>query len=104
MPALSRPPEFLQEGPGNPKQGRGVCPLQIVGAQSTLSSTSTAEVRLIVQKIPPWIPRSREGSRLGFQTGLNFQRQRAGAMVEAKASDAAKVKCPDLRLEGTQEE
>lgn len=89
---------------GTQSRAHAVCPLQIVGPRSTLSSTSTAEVWLVVQKFPRWIRRSRQGSRSEFQTGFNFQRQRAGAMAQAKPSDAAKVKCLDLRQEGRKEE
>lgn len=91
MPALLVPQSSCRRPQGAQSKTHEVCPLQIVGAQSTLSSTSTADV-LIVQKSPPWIPRSRERSRSGFQTGVIFQRQRAGAMAEAKSSDAAKGK------------
>ena len=63
-------------GPGEQSKAQAVCPLQMVDAQSTLSSTSTAEVKVVHP----------EDSTLHhkIQRGFNFQRQTAGAMAGGK--------------------
>ena len=70
-------------GPSEQSKAHAVCRLHIVDTQSTLSSTSTAEVRAVHPEDYTL--------DLKIQRGFNFQRQTAGAMMEAKSSDTAKV-------------
>lgn len=68
-------PESLQQAPVNKARPSSVS-LQMADTQSTLSSTSTAEVKVVHPEDSTL--------HLKIQRGFNFQRQTAGAMAGGK--------------------
>lgn len=73
-----------------------MCPLQIVAAQSTLSSTSTAEVRVVCPEDPTLDPKIQKGIQMGESTQGLTHRDKEQCHGRRQRSVTAKVKC--LRL------
>lgn len=99
MLALHHCPESPQ-GPRDPTARPCGVSSASVAAQPTLSSTSTTEVTIVCLEDSTSDPKI----QTGIQVGFDGQRQRTGATAGGRASDAAKVRILDSRLEGRREE